>query len=162
VREIVMRERQAARMRACTITSSEGEKPSISRALNQDVMSGEKSPGRRNRRSLGEDRGRIIRQPRIVQKSRRAKNKFRYHKREFKLFQIELGIAFFLGPFAFIDVPAKLAGVLAVKSFDQRFAERSVLGIADDHLCPGQRLNKRPMHADGGGERQHQQKPGQS
>src|SRR5882757_1995887 len=83
-----MRERQSARMKGCTVTSSEGVSPSISRALNQDVTSGEELPGRRNGRSSGQDCSRSVDWPRIVQKGRGLENESGRCEREFEFFEI--------------------------------------------------------------------------
>src|SRR5436305_6216966 len=105
--------RQATNQGTCTVTSSKGSKPSISRALNQDVTSGGKLPGRRDRRALNQERCKRIGKPRIVEKGRSAKDEGTGDKREFEFFQIEIGIGFFFGLFPFSDVLAKFAGMLA-------------------------------------------------
>ena len=89
------------------------------------------------------------------------KNESGWREREFKFFQIEIRIGLFLGAFALSNIPAEFAGMLAIEGFDQRFTERRILRIADDHLRPGQRLKECPMQANGTGQRQCQQKFGQ-
>src|SRR5437763_1605789 len=120
------------------VTSIKGERPSISRALTQDATSSGKLPGRRRGRDLGQKRRKHVTRTRIIEDDRGAENESRGHKREFELFQIEVRISFFLRSFAFSNVLAKFAGMLAIKGFGQSFREWSTLGIADHHLGPGQ------------------------
>lgn len=146
---------------ACMVTSSEGDVPSISRALNQNVTSGRKWPGWRNGRSLDGSRNGLICETRLIKKCRSAEDEFRGDKRELEFLQVKVGIGLLLGAFALSNVFAEFAGMSAIKSFFKRFSERSILGIADNHLCPGQRLKKCPMQTDGRGQSQCQEKFGQ-
>jgi len=138
-----------ANQRTCTVTSSEGNLPSVSRALNQDVTSGGDLPGRRDRRGSGQNRDGIIDWPRIVQKRRRLENESRRCEGELEFLQVEIRIGLLFRALALGNIFAEFARVLAIERFHQRFTERGILGIADDHLCPRQCLKKCPMQADG-------------
>jgi len=48
---------------------------------------------------------------------------------------------------------AEIARMIAIESLGQRFRERRLLGVLDDHRSPGNRLERHPVsanrHADG-------------
>ncbi len=52
-----------------------------------------------------------------------------------------------LGALAGLDQLANTAGMVPIKGLLQSFTERRMLGVANDHSGPGDRLQNGPMHA---------------
>ena len=134
--------------KTCVVTPTEDSQSSISRALNRDVTSGEEMPGWRNRRAVSQNGSEVIPGPGFVEKSWRTENKFGCHERKFEFLQIQIRIRLFFGTFAFVDLLAKLARMFPVERFFECFGQRPIVRIIDYHLCPGKRLENRPMQAD--------------
>lgn len=67
------------------------------------------------------------------------------HAKQIKLHRRGLRLRFFLRLLAQLNVLAELAGVVPVEGFRNRFHERSVLRVFDDHCRPRDRLQRAPM-----------------
>ena len=73
---------------------------------------------------------------------------------ELQFLSFDLDVRFLLGLFAFCDLFAEATGMLAVKGFSNRIAERGILGVGHNHANPCHRLQHCPMQADGAGQSQ--------
>ena len=76
---------------------------------------------------------------------------------EIELFQINAEFCLLLGFFPLGNLFAEATGVFAIKGFDDRFSEGSVVKIVRQHGCPRYRLKNRPMRARSDKHRTNQQ-----
>jgi hypothetical protein len=114
----------------------------------------EEASGRRERRSLSQQIRSILSDSHFPERRRRAEDECERHIRKFQLAQFKFEFGLFLGLFALGDFFAKLARMLAVKSFCERNSNGTAFRIRYYHPCPRDGLQKRPMQANRGGQGQ--------
>jgi hypothetical protein len=113
--------------------------------------------GRGQGRSVAQQITGIISHPGLPEGSRSAENKCELDIRNLQLIPFKFIFRLFLGFFALGDLFAKAARMLPVEGFLDRFSERGFLGVANDHPCPRDRLQKRPMQSNRTGQGQGNQ-----
>jgi len=91
-----------------------------------------------------------------------AENEFCRRIRKFRFARFKLELGFFLGLFAFGNLFAEVARMLAVEGVGHSLSDGLALGKGYHHPSPGNDLEERPMQTDGTGQSEDQQQFGQA